>query len=231
MKNKKKLLIAVATMGLFAVATAGVGTAAWFTASGEASTKANTVAGTLSTAQTSATVSGILFTVERTSADSALEGVQLTDNSGKTAYYLDHTLHDNIAPSKGYATVVYSVTATRSPDNGDLTLAQLLVNLYNNTSEVEGHRYVYLRVTAGAKARVATSSGSVYAAGGEGATVTVPCELSSTGATTSWASLTVYASVKATTTEEDFANAATLYAAATLSATVGTASAAFTPAA
>ena len=230
MKNKKLLLIATAAMSVVALGVAGVGTAAWFTASGEATTKANTVAGTLTTAQTSATVSGILFTVARTSADSSLQDVQLTDNSGKTAYYLDSTLHDNITPTKGYATVVYSITASRSPDSGDLTLQQLLVNLYNNTAS---HK-IYLRVTAGSQARVATSTSGdtgVYAAGQEGATVTVACDLSSTGATTSWSSLTVYASVKATTTEENFANAATLYANATLSATVGSDSAAFTPAA
>ena len=191
--------------------------------------KATTENETITTAKTDATLGGIKFTVAETSRD--VSGIQLTDNNGKTAYYLDGTLHSNIAPSKGYGTMVYSITATRSPDEGDLTLAQLLVNLYNNTAEVSSKRYIYLRVTAGSQARVSATLGTndadVYDAGAEGATAVVACELSSSGATASWTGLTVYASVKANTGEENFSSAADLYANATLSATVGTADEAF----
>ena len=225
-KQKKLLLTAISAMAVAAIGTGAVSTFAWYTATASASTYANTVNASITTAQTNASLDGVLFTVARTSADADLEGEQLTDNSGKTAYYLDSTLHGNIAPSKGYTTVVYSVTASKQGSSGDLSLAQLLTNIYNS-----GTTSVYLRVTAGSQARVATSLGTndanVYVAGAEGATVTVACELSSTGATTTWTGLTVYASIKANTTEEDFSSAATLYSNATLSATVGSTTVAF----
>lgn len=199
---------------------------AWFQAVAAVTPTANTVSGLIGTKETSAVNAGVLFTVAKTSTNTA--GIELTDNSGKTGYWDTAAGHavDGLEPSKGYDTYVYSVTASKAAGAGDTTLAELLDQMYEDTTSYPSHK-IYLRVTAGSQARVATASADVYKAAGEGATVTVEIALADGGATTSWTGLTVYASVKANTTEEIFASASTLYAGATLSATVGTASADF----
>lgn len=98
--------------------------------------------------------------------------------------------------------------------------------MYENTTAYPDHK-LYLRVTAGSQARVATDSDDVYKAASEGATATVEFALVDGGATHSWTNLSVYASVKANTTEDVYANASTIYANAKLTATVGTSSGAF----
>lgn len=168
-----------------------------------------------------------------------LTGIQLTDNAGKTGYWDTgaNQAVTGITPSKGYGSVTYHV-AVELVGGGSMTLQQALTSYYlANIGEAE-HLYLYVRVTNGTQARIANAAANVYAAGAEAHTsdtdaVTFQFELSSTGATTSWdVSGTLYASIKATTTDEGAytaSSAAALYANATINATVGTATAAFDP--
>lgn len=120
-----------------------------------------------------------------------------------------------------------------------MTLQQALISYYfANIGEAE-HLYLYVRVTNGSQARIANAAADVYAATAENHTtdanaITFQFELSSTGATTSWdVGGTLYASIKANTTndgEYTTADVATTYAGATINATVGTATSAFTAA-
>ena len=80
MKNKKKLLVAVAAMGLLAVGTAGVGTAAWYAAD-SMGVKANETTN-ISTAKT-ANLSDLVITANYagTGGASAIKAVELTQAS------------------------------------------------------------------------------------------------------------------------------------------------------
>ena len=105
MKNKKKLLIAVAAMGLFAVATAGVGTAAWFTAS---SATPNAVANNNSLDVTTSTYSAGNFYVK-----AVLSGhtgtIQYTDKSGNEWVIVNGFLQAATSPGTKYKTISVSL--------------------------------------------------------------------------------------------------------------------------
>ncbi len=76
MKNKKLLLVAVGAMGLVAVATAGVGTAAWYSATSNATVNAGTAAMTNTVSGSESSVAALnlyaKFTVAQTVATAAL---------------------------------------------------------------------------------------------------------------------------------------------------------------
>ena len=82
MKNKKKLLIAVAAMGLLAVGTAGVGTAAWYQVT--ASATLNAVATSTSVGTKSSSVADAEYYVKVTYSGSALADVSLSDPNGNS---------------------------------------------------------------------------------------------------------------------------------------------------
>ena len=117
MKNKKKLLIAVAAMGLLAVGTAGVGTAAWFVASQNVSITADdTPNGTFTVGQTSIelTLTAEIHFVAGNPNDAS---VQLTTWGKSDALAVSGTAAENTrlltgAKANAGAAVTYSVPTT-----------------------------------------------------------------------------------------------------------------------
>lgn len=82
MKNKKLMLIATAAMGFVALGAAGVGTAAWYTATASASVTAvgdNTSVGTAAS-----TLDAVSYKVKVAYTGAALTSVKLSDKTGGT---------------------------------------------------------------------------------------------------------------------------------------------------
>ena len=192
MKNKKKLLIAVAAMGLLAVGTAGVGTAAWFTAS--SSVNVTPASNTASLTVDSSTYDAGTFYVQA-SAALGTDKVDLTDFEGKCWVI-----------SNGYlrtASVKYAQYTTLTISVGFYTDAECTVPVSDAGDLANiGAKYDYVTVTinpdANTRLTATNPSSSTFAAAFSGkldANDTVQANLSTAGAVTSYATNPHYISV------------------------------------
>ena len=157
MKNKKKVLIAVAAMGLLAVGTAGVGTAAWFQAT-QAFTP-NAVVGDTGTAtgsSTSITASNLYGQVLVSNVDGG-DVIMLTSSDGYT-YAFDNnsklrlgTGHETLANTYGSVTLSFGGWYTEAECEHAASaedIAQITAQTFN------------LKVTGGARTRLSTAEPS-----------------------------------------------------------------------
>ena len=87
MKNKKLLLVATAALGVLALGTAGVGTAAWFVAADNTVTKITAETGTLDVVDNSAQA-GDVYVKVTWGTDNGDGKVVYTNELGKTYYYV-----------------------------------------------------------------------------------------------------------------------------------------------
>lgn len=111
MKNKKKVLIAVAAMALVAVGTAGVGTAAWYQTAASASISANPTptTGTITSTYTDSATGNFVVTPLLTGPATAVE---LTDASNGKSYVFDKSVTAENVATQG-ATHKIAVTPTK----------------------------------------------------------------------------------------------------------------------
>ena len=188
MKNKKKLLIAVAAMGLVAVATAGVGTMAWWNATtGSVTVSTGDAIGTISTANS--TLSGIEIEADWSASD--LEDISLSRNSssagtsGTLTTYVRNAAGNMVAAT---ATKYYG-SAVVTLNKKSLTAEQLKVFTGNwhavvevtNPTDANGHT-----VTLGTAASSTTTFTDAVSN-----KVSVPFKIDTSGAFTTSA-VTVY---------------------------------------
>lgn len=120
MKNKKKLLIAVAAMGLLAVGTAGVGTAAWFQTTAQAAfNKTGATQYAVSSTSTPATLGSFRITAKLGAPSGQ---VSLSDNDGATYVYNTGDVSNKLPASASTAlhasiAVTYAITYEGSMTN------------------------------------------------------------------------------------------------------------------
>ena len=172
MKNKKKLLIAVAAMGLLAVGTAGVGTAAWFQSTQANNFKSGSVTGTQQVGVVETPDAASLGDVYlRLEIDLSSVTLDLTTSDGYSYGITSEGTVVGYAPDKAYATIslgatgsvnskgtadgthyAYSWHATAadalSGDNALTTSDELVKNITAHTIDVEA--------SAGSRARITT---------------------------------------------------------------------------
>ena len=200
MKNKKLLLVATAALGLVAVATAGVGTAAWYAAQSKAGVTVQNDSFTISTQAYSESIGGVKFTAAITETSVNL---QLSNASGKTGYIAGGVAKTVDAVDACYSVLTVTVTAAKDGES-DLSLAQLLTNVYDNV----GSHQITVRATPAGQALVkwdadgtlnSSEKTALYSASLTTADDTA-IALSSTGATTSW---TLYVAVADRAVHED----------------------------
>ena len=136
MKNKKKLLVAVAAMGLLAVGTAGVGTAAWY----QAAQKATLSSATKYTVTTSAgTLDDIALKVVFTISQE--NGVELTAAASETTKY--HSNGEDMPKTSPKTVGEFYVTNvtwdTSDPNYSDSKKNSLAAATYEVTLGSEGN--------------------------------------------------------------------------------------------
>ena len=174
MKNKKKLLIAVAAMGLLAVGTAGVGTAAWFQATTTGNIKqVHNTTETVAVSEVNASVGDVLFPIldvdisfaTAGSADLELAAYLSTATGTKklgTGYRDDgngfHSLGvdgSNNGKTAGVGHVLYgtvTVTITRI-DASTVTVGGVVYNTNDYAKALRSHT-VDIKITPSGRARV-----------------------------------------------------------------------------
>ncbi len=106
MKNKKLVLIATAAMGVVALGTAGVGTAAWFQASSAATLTDKSAAGTV-TVSSSTFAAGTYYMKATATLDNA--NIDYTDNTGACWVIVNGKLRAATPKYATYRTVTVSL--------------------------------------------------------------------------------------------------------------------------
>ena len=128
MKNKKKLLIAVAAMGLLAVGTAGAATAAWFSVD-NADTDVTPATQSIAVVDNDTSVGGVMFSAVKGSPTLPVGGLELSDDNGATKLQVggNTPTKPGVTFSNTYATIPVSVTVSNV--SGGATFAEKIASL------------------------------------------------------------------------------------------------------